>query len=429
MSEPYKGIVYLRNKLNSKRIRVNKRYEYYEMKNQVQQMNLDTIPPQFRWLKEVLGWCEKSVNSIADRLEFLEFENDNFDLMSIFNMNNPDIFFDSAILSSLISSCCFIYISADENGFPRLQVIDGSNATGIIDPITGLLNEGYAVLERNDAGKPTIEAYFKKGLTVIIRDGIKNAQVIQHKNVPYPLLVPILYRPDAKRPFGHSRISRAQMAILDGAIRTLKRSEVSAEFYSFPQKYILGMSSDADGFDKWKATMSSMIRIDKDDDGDVPKVGQFTQQSMGPYLDQIKMFAALFSAETGLTLDDLGFPSDNPSSADAIKATHENLRLTAKKAQKKFGSCFLNVGYLAACLRDNYTYNREQLYLTKPSWEPIFEPDATMLSVIGDGAIKTNQAVPGYFGKDNLRKLTGIEPSQNTPIVNVDSTQQLDQFE
>ena len=35
-----------------------------------------------------------------------------------------------------------------------------------------------------------------------------------------------------------------------------------------------------------------------------------------------------------------------------------------------------------------------------------------MLSNIGDGAAKINQAVPGYFNKDNLRILTGIEPSK-----------------
>ena len=34
-----------------------------------------------------------------------------------------------------------------------------------------------------------------------------------------------------------------------------------------------------------------------------------------------------------------------------------------------------------------------------------------MLSLIGDGAIKINQAVPGYFNKDNLRDLTGIDAS------------------
>ena len=71
----------------------------------------------------------------------------------------------------------------------------------------------------------------------------------------------------------------------------------------------------------------------------------------------------------------------------------------------------LNVGYIAACVRDDYPYQRKQLYLTKPSWEPVFEPDSTTLGLIGDGAAKINVAVPGYFDKNNIRKLTGIDPS------------------
>ncbi|MBQ8559059.1 MAG: phage portal protein [Tyzzerella sp.] len=408
--ENCKGIAYLRNKLANKKLRVETRYKFYEMKNIARDLQL-AAPPEFNWLSATLGWCGKAVDSLADRIIFYSWDNDNFDLQEIFQLNNPDTFFDSAVLSALISSCCFVYISADETGYPRLQVIDGGNATGIIDPITGLLKEGYAVLERDDNNKPTLEAWFTARRTEFIRKGKSKTQVITNK-VPYPLLVPIIYRPDAKRPFGHSRISRACMKIQESALRTIKRSEISAEFYSFPQKYILGMSSDAEQMDKWKVTMSSLLRIDKDEDGDKPTVGQFQQQSMSPYTEQLRTFAALFAGETGLTLDDLGFVSDNPSSSEAIKASHENLRLMARKAQRNFGSGFLNVGYLAACLRDDYAYQRQQLYLTKPLWEPIFEPDAATLSSIGDGAIKINQAVPGYFNKDNFRILTGIEPSK-----------------
>lgn len=409
----YKGIAYLRNKLENKRIRVLTRYDFYEMKNVVKDLNIST-PPEFHWLRATLGWCGKAVDSLADRLVFHSFTDDNFDLMNIFQMNNPDVLFDSAVLSALISSCCFIYISEDETGYPRLQVIDGGNATGILDPITGLLLEGYAVLERDANGKAILEAHFTTGKTEYIRKGQSKTQVIRNK-APYPLLVPIIYRPDAARPFGHSRISRACMKIMEGALRTIKRSEISAEFYSFPQKYVTGLSEDAEILDKWKATMSSMLVFTKGEEDNETKVGQFSQQSMSPYTEQLRTFAALFAGETGLTLDDLGFVSDNPTSAEAIKASHENLRLTARKAQRTFGSGFLNVGYLAACLRDDFSYQRQQLYLTKPTWEPIFEPDFAMLSSMGDGLLKINQAAPGYFNKDNLRIITGIEPSRLEP--------------
>ena len=397
------GINKLRSRLNRKKIRVDTRYKYYEMKNTIHDFEIST-PPQLRGFQTVLGWCGKSVDSISDRLMFREFEEDNFDINEIFLMNNPDTFFDSAILSALIGSCSFVYIS-EEGEYPKLEVIDGRNATGVMDPITGMLKEGYAVLERSDMDTPTIEAYFTPGNTKIIQNGkIRNIS----NNVPYPLLVPIINRPDSKRLFGHSRISRACMDIVNSAMRTIKRSEISAEFFSFPQKYVVGTSQEADPLDKWKSAMSYMIEITKDDEGDFPTFGQFQQQSMAPHMEQLKMLAGLFAGETGLTMDDLGFPTENPSSAEAIKASHENLRLIARKAQRTFGTGFLNVGYLAACLRDDFPYERRQFYLTKPKWEPVFEPDAAALSSYGDGAIKINQAIPGYFDEKRMRDLTGF---------------------
>lgn len=405
----YKGLFYMRYKLESKRARNVLRYDYYEMKNAQQDFNI-TMPEHFRWLNECLGWCAKSVDTLADRLSFREFKNDNFYINEIYNMNNPDLIFDSAILSALITSCSFIYISNGLNGYPVLQVIDGRNATGIIDPTTNMLTEGYAVLQRDSTGRPVTEAYFTDKETVYYRNGVYD---YTFKNpAPYALLVPIIFRPDPKRMFGHSRISRACMGIQQAAMRTLKRAEVSAEFYSFPQKYVLGMDPNAEYLDKWKATISSMLQISADDNGNVPTVGQFQQQSMAPYVEQLKMFASLFAGETGLTMDDLGFSTENPSSVEAIKAQHENLRLIARKAQKTFGTGFLNAGFLAACVRDNTAYQRNLLYLTKAKWEPLFEPDSSTFSIIGDSAIKLNQAVPGFMGKDNLRDLTGIEASE-----------------
>lgn len=402
-----KGREYLRKQLQLKRSRVLLRYKYYDMKNGIKYFRT-IIPQEFMWMSETLGWCGKAVDSLADRLSFREFRNDNFDLNSIFAMNNMDILPDSAMLSALISSCCFVYISEDEEGYPRLQVIDGGSATGDPDPITGMLKEGYAVLTRDKNGNPDLEAYFLPGRTEYYQE---NRLIRTDLNqAPYPLLVPIRYRPDAMRPFGHSRISRACMNLQQGALRTLLRSEVSAEFYSFPQKWITGLSQDAEEVDKWKASIASILSFTKDEDGQSPHLGQFTQQSMSPFTEQLRTFASLFAGETGLTLDDLGFVTDNPSSAEAIKASHENLRLAARKAQKTFGSGFLNVGFLAACVRDQYQYQRQQFYLTKLAWDPVFEPDAAMLSGIGDGIGKINQAVPGYIGPETLQDLTGIAP-------------------
>lgn len=403
----------MREKLAAKSVRVNERYKYYEMKDKASAPSI-TIPEKLRQrYLATFGWCTKAVDSLADRLQFRGFENDNLNLMDVYNMNNPDMLFDSAILGALISSCNFIYISEGVEGYPKMQVVDGANATGELDTTTGLLKEGYAVIERDSDGAPLIEAYFEPYRTTFYRVKEKKTDIHKHI-VPYPLLVPIIYRPDAKRPFGHSRISRACMYYQRMAKNTMERSEITAEFYSFPQKYVLGLSSDADDFDTWNAAVSSMLDFRRDEDsGTVPTVGQFTQQSMSPYTEQLRTIAANFAGETGLTLDDLGFVSQNPSSAEAIKASHEELRRTARKAQKTFGSGFLNAGYLARCLQDNMVYERSLLFQTTALWEPIFEPDMAALGLIGDGVQKINTAVPGYFTEENLRDLTGI-PSRKT---------------
>lgn len=408
------NIITLARKLENKRKRVLLRYKYYEQKATARDLGIST-PEGLEWFAAVNGWCSKAVDNLADRLQFDKFENDNFDFTTMFNQNNPDIFYDDAMLSALISSCSFVYISrgqtneADGTKRVRFQVIDGSNATGEIDDFTKLLTKGYAVLERDTNDKIVRYAYFEPGRTEVYEAGNDEPVAVENFDSRYCALVPIIYKPDAKRPFGHSRISRSCMSHAQNAMRTIKRMEISAEFYSFPQKYATGISQDAEQLDTWQATMSAMLTFTKDEDGGSPTLGQFSVGSVAPHIEQLKATASMFAGETGLTLDDLGFVTSNPSSAEAIKAGHENLRLMATKAQKCFGVGFKNVGYIGACLRDNTDYERDVFLETKILWRPTFEPDAAMLSSIGDGVIKINQAIDGYIDMERMRRLTGIE--------------------
>lgn len=413
---------YLKRKLALKQVRVKLRYDYYEQKKHRQEERI--MPPWLKGMYEsTVGWCGKAVDELSDRLVFLGFDEntDIYGTMDIFASNNPDVFFDSAIQEALIGSCAFAHVSHGDNGelMPKLSVLTALDATGIIDEQTYMLKEGYAILDRDKDRRPTVEAYFIPGRTEyhFLNTG---EIVVEESECRYPLLVPIVYKPTAKRPFGHSRISRSCMYLQQLAENTLRRAEVSGEFYSFPQKYVVGTDPDLDPMDAWKASISAMLRFDKDADGDKPQVGQFSQQSMQPYTDQLRTAASMFAGETGLTLDDLGFVSDNPSSADAIKAAHDSLRVIARKAQRNFASAFANVGYVGACVRDNQPYSRSMVTDMKAKWMPIFEPDASMISTVGDAAIKVNQAVPGFFNFENLTELTGLESGEPVGVEETD---------
>ena len=411
-----RGIEYLRKKLNLYQGRVNLRYKYYAMQHYRAPIGI-TIPAHVRAkYRAILGWTAKGVDCLADRLVFREFTNDDFNVTEIFDRNNPDILFDSAILAALIGSCCFIYISKGEDDEVRLQVIEASNATGVIDPITGLLVEGYAVLARDDYNQPTLEAYFEPNATHFIPKNGRPYSVANEAGIP--LLVPVIHRPDAVRPFGRSRITRSGMYYQKEAEQTFERANITAEFYSWPQKYIIGLDPDAEQLETYKATVSSLLTISASDGGEKPSIGQFTTASMSPFTEQLRTAAAGFAGEMGLTLDDMGFVSDNPSSVEAIKASHENLRLAGRKAQRSLGAGLLNVAYVAACLRDEFHYARSQFVRTTVKWEPLFEADANTMTMIGDGVVKLNQALPGYINAETIRDLTGIAGDMSAkPVV------------
>ena len=68
--------------------------------------------------------------------------------------------------------------------------------------------------------------------------------VSQHNLGRVPL-EPVTYKRRTLRPFGSSRISRAVMSLTESAMRTVARAEVGAEFFSAPQRYLLGADEDA----------------------------------------------------------------------------------------------------------------------------------------------------------------------------------------
>ena len=96
------------------------------------------------------------------------------------------------------------------------------------------------------------------------------------------------------------------MDIVNSAMRTIKRSEVSAEFFSFPQKYVGGTSQEADPLDKWKSAMSYMIEITKD-------------TIIGDILDVAPQTAPIFLS---IGMHCLGCPSSRGETVEEACAVH-----------------------------------------------------------------------------------------------------------
>lgn len=404
----YKGIDYLRKKQRKIQNRVDLKFKYYDQKYVSLELNIST-PPHLRGVKRVLGWCTQAVDRLHERITFDKISgNDLFQMNEIFDKNNKAILFDSLIKGALISACSFVYISTYEDGFPRLQAIDGRDATGVIDEVTQLLKEGYAIIERDAQDKIVREAYFTPEFTRIYYCGKLEGEYPNDTGVC--LLVPIIYKPDARRPFGRSFIDRTKIDLVNEACRTIKRREIATEYNAVPQKYVLGMSTDAE-FEKWKASMSAMLIIDSDADGNVPKVGQFAQIDTTPFDNELLSAARMFAFESGLTLADFNFEANNANTVEGNKSKHHAIDKMANKAKAYFANGILNVGYVASCVRNNTPFERvtDGLNPDDVTYKASYEADSTMMAGIGDAILKVNQAVPGYFGENNIEHLTGVK--------------------
>jgi len=104
----------------------------------------------------------------------------------------------------------------------------------------------------------------------------------------------------------------------------------------------------------WTSIMGRLWNIppNEDPDAPAPDVKQFSPASPAPYIDQVKGYATLLAAEAGIPPAYLGFQTDNPASADAIRAGEARLIKRAERRQTVFGRAWLEVGKVALLVRD-----------------------------------------------------------------------------
>ena len=397
-----------------KRYRNVLRTTYYEGKQLFRDFGI-SIPPQLRSFEPTLGWVAKGVDALVDRTHFEGFvssgEND-FGVSEIVFDNNLEDEFQQSFTSSAMHACSFLTVTHGGDGEPDVLVLPhaADEATALWDSRKRALSAFMAVTSW-DAGSPD-------GLLMMTPERVYRFTKVDGKwfgkfdknPVGQVLAVPLPYKPELKRPFGHSRISRAAMSITDAALRTVLRAEVSSEFYSSPQRWVLGADVEAfAGDNKWKAVMGRLLALERDEDGEVPQVGQFAATSPQPHTDQLRMWASLFAGEMGLSLNSLGIVQDNPSSAEAMYAAKEDLITDAIRATSTWGRSLVKAMHLAVMLRDGLGSVPAGL---KDMRAQFTDPSMASPSAQADAFVKRAQVIPGFAESEVGLEMAGLTREQ-----------------
>jgi len=363
------------DQLQSRRFANRERLDYYEMRNLFRDLNI-AIPPVLRHLEVAMGWPAKAVDLLARRVKLEGFVLPGADVADwgipdIWDANRMDVDAPQAITSALINPPAFLSATLGDvaSGEPDVLVTmsDAMQATGLWNPAKRGLSASLQVLASDENGWSRIIMLTPEraiGMTRTADFNRWDVRVTPHGLGRVPL-EPLVYRPHLTRPFGSSRISRAVKSITNSAMRTIVRSEVGAEFFITPQRYLLGadedMFEDENGNRKstWDLVMGRILSIPNAVDSEtgepleMPKVGQFPQVAMTPHAEHLRMWATMFAGETGLSLSSLGVVQDNPSSAEAIYAAKEDLILEAEGCADGFAPAFIRTMLTGVQMRDN----------------------------------------------------------------------------
>lgn len=334
---------------------------YYEGKQRLKDLNI-SIPPQLRLLDTVVGWAGTAVDVLEERLDLEGFiGGDNYGLGDVFRQNELDLEASMGHKDALIYGTGFVFVGKGMAGEadPLITIESPKHATAMYDLRTRRISAAL-LAQRSDRGAVIGGSLYLPNETIYF--AVENSQIFELGRDVHNLgLVPVsalVNNPRSGDPDGRSEITRAVRSYVDSAMRTMVGAEVAREFYSAPQRYVLGADpevfTDADGnpLDAWKAIQGRLLALPNNEDGGTPQVGQFNANSPAPFFDQVRQLAQLFAAETAIPASYLGFQTDNPSSADAIRQGEARLVKRAERRQRQFGRTWAEVARLALLVRD-----------------------------------------------------------------------------
>ena len=377
---------------------------YYNGKNVLKDFGI-SIPPQLLNVETIVGWPQKAVDTMSVRCRFDGFTANDGNTQSILdgvdNRSRLRVKYRQATQSTLIHSCSFATVTMDDYNRSRIDFYDAEHAAARWDDAQGRIAYGMTVDGFVDGNPSEVTMYTDNAAvhTWLTPYGWWDWEA-QPYRMGRPAMEALAYRPTLKRPFGQSRINRAVMSITDSAVREALRTEISAEFFTSPQKYLLG--ADAEAFankTKWEAYIGNIFAVGRDENGDLPEFGQLTQGSMQPHTDYMRSLAARFSGETNVPISTLGVIHDQPASAEAIYAASEPLIIECEDFNDSARDSLKTLALMA--IAGELDVPLAELPEEYTDFMPNFRNPA-MPSVVSqtDAMVKIASVVPGFAGTD-----------------------------
>lgn len=371
---------------------------YVEMKNAMKDLGV-SIPPDLTNVNSVVGWADKAmrVRVVRSKFQGFVFEGDQDRRLDMLARRNRLVTkYGQACRGALTYGCSAFTVMRGTRRQPPVMVRSFSanqccmlwdkDADGIGCGIAVVGVDRQGVANRYVLHEPEAVVTFTR---VVSPEGAERWEsAVEPHVMGRPLMVPLIHDADDDRPLGHSIITPELMGIIDKAMRDVLRMEVGAEFFTAPQRYILGADPDlfsvediedamrepgedadddadddvderprpVDPHKMMRAYLGAFLALTRDADGNVPQVGQFAAGDAGNFISVFENDAQRFSGATNVPLGQLGVLSNTYTSSDALGAANDPLILDVERINASMGESMEEVARLMMALDRGVAY-------------------------------------------------------------------------
>ncbi len=313
-----------------------------------------------------VNWPALVVDSLEERLDIEGFllgdgDEPDDDLTAIWQGNDLDEFSGEGHISALVAQNSFIWIGPGiEDDLPKVTVEYPDQVAVETDPATGRVIAAIKVwaVDENASSEEMASVQLPGGRIVTFEKGKKVDEagqswakaLEQHQTSPLVPVVPMLNRP--RRGRGRSELDNI-IPLADAVNQTATNMLAAIEHHALPRRWAVNLAEQDFQDDQgkplpaWKIATGAVWAIPRaDDDTGVlgeqaqPRVGQFTGADLNNFHGSIRQLATLAASLYGLPPHYLGYASDNPASADAIRSAEARLVKRAERRQRTFGGAW-----------------------------------------------------------------------------------------
>ena len=456
----YNEIKALNERISAHRSTSAEKQSYYDGENRIKDLGV-AIPPSMRNLDISLDWCAKAVDSVSSRLILQGFVAPETDLNElgldeILTENNFLVESSSMFTSSLLHGCSFLMVYQGNEAFgePKtiIRPIPATHATGRWSANSRKLSSALVILDE-DNGSPT-RLFYATPTELINLSYLNREWVVETTENPLGKtpVFPVRYNPSLSQPFGRSRITKAMLSLTQQALRTMLRLEVSSEFFSSPQRYLLGaepemfMDEEGNMVNEWSLMMGRVMSLpSREEDGENVEVGQFASASPEPHLATLRQLTNNFAGASSLPASSLGFTSQaNPNSAESLKAATEELLVVCRDSQRTFDDGLQDAIITALELHNGFEVPEDIRSITTlwvdPSTPSLSAQADAVTKLVGSGVLETPYDVVleklGFSSAEIIRiksdrakdqapsKLAEVLQGRSTPTAEKGTTEQ-----